>query len=79
VLVEDVAEAVVLSLADPGTVGRNYETLRDLVEYTLRLVGKRRLLIPIPFALAEIQARLLELLPYPPLTTGQVDLLRWTA
>lgn len=83
VFVEDVAEAVVRSLADPGTVGRIYElagprvyTLRDLVEYTLRLVGKRRLLIPIPFALAEIQARLLELLPYPPLTTGQVDLLK---
>ena len=32
--------------------------------------------MPIPFALAEIQARLLELLPYPPLTTGQVDLLK---
>jgi len=43
---------------------------------TLRLIGKRRLLVSIPFALAEIQARLLELLPYPPLTTGQVDLLK---
>jgi uncharacterized protein YbjT (DUF2867 family) len=83
VFVEDVAEAVVHSLADPGTGGRIYElagprvyTLRHLVEYTLRLVGKRRLLLPIPFALAEIQARLLELLPYPPLTIGQVDLLK---
>jgi NADH dehydrogenase len=42
----------------------------------LRLVGKRRLLVPVPFAVAEIQARLFELLPCPPLTTGQVDLLR---
>ena len=50
--------------------------LRDLFEYTLRLIGKRRLLVPIPFILGEIQARLLELLPYPPLTTGQVDLLK---
>jgi uncharacterized protein YbjT (DUF2867 family) len=83
VFVEDVAEAVARSLADPRTMGRIYElagpkvyTLRDLFEYTLRLIGKRRLLVPIPFALADIQARLLELLPYPPLTTGQVDLLK---
>jgi NADH dehydrogenase len=83
VFVEDVAEAVASSLADPGTAARIYElagpevyALRDLFEYTLRLVGRRRLLVPIPFILGEIQARLLELLPYPPLTTGQVDLLK---
>ena len=83
VFVEDVAEAVASSLADPGTAARIYElagpkvyALRDLFEYTLRLIGKRRLLVPIPFILGEIQARLLELLPYPPLTTGQVDLLK---
>jgi NADH dehydrogenase len=34
------------------------------------------LLIPVPFAVALIQARLLELLPNPPLSTGQVDLLK---
>ena len=43
----------------------------------LRLVGKQRLLVPVPFALAEAQARLFELLALnPPLTTGQVDLLK---
>jgi uncharacterized protein YbjT (DUF2867 family) len=83
VYVEDVAEAVVRILADPCTVGRTYElggpevfTLRDLVRFTLRVIGKRRLLMPLPFALAEIQARLFELMPSPPLTTGQVDLLK---
>jgi hypothetical protein len=30
----------------------------------------------VPFAVAGIQARLFELLPNPPLTTGQVDLLK---
>ena len=81
--VEDVAEAVARILADPGTVGRTYElagprvyTLRDLVRFTLRVVGKRRLFIPVPFAVAEILARLFEFLPSPPLTTGQVDLLK---
>jgi uncharacterized protein YbjT (DUF2867 family) len=83
VYVEDVAEAVARILGDPGTVGRIYElgglevyTLRDLVRFTLRVIGKRRVLISLPFAVAEIQARLFELLPSPPLTTGQVDLLK---
>jgi uncharacterized protein YbjT (DUF2867 family) len=83
VYVEDVAEAVARILADPGTVGRTYElagpwvyTLRELVSFTLRVIGKRRLLMAVPFAVAEIQARLFELLPNPPLTTGQVDLLK---
>jgi len=83
VSVEDVAEAVANIIADPGTVGRTYElggpgvyTLRELVMMTLQLTGKRRLLIAVPFAVAKIQARLFELLPNPPLTTGQVDLLK---
>ena len=83
VFVEDVAEAVASILTDPRTVGRTYElagpgvyTLRELVSMTLRLIRKRRLLVPVPFAVAEIQARLFELLPNPPLTTGQVDLLK---
>jgi uncharacterized protein YbjT (DUF2867 family) len=83
VFVEDVAEAVANILGDPGTVGRTYElagpgvyTLRELVRMTLHLMGKQRLLIPLPFAVAEIQARLFELLPHPLLTTGQVDLLK---
>jgi NADH dehydrogenase len=80
---EDVAEAISSILSDPGTVGRTYElagpkvyTLHELVNMTLQLMGKRRLLVPVPFAVAEVQARLFELLPNPPLTTGQVDLLK---
>jgi uncharacterized protein YbjT (DUF2867 family) len=83
VYVEDVAEAITRILADPGTAGYTYElagpgvyTMRELVDMTLRLIGRRRLLVPIPFAVAMVQARLLELLPSPPLTTSQVDLLR---
>ena len=83
VYVEDVAEAIVRMLADRGTAGRTYElagpgvyTLRELVRFALRLVDKRRLLVPLPFAVAGIQARLFEFLPSPPLTTSQVDLLR---
>jgi NADH dehydrogenase len=83
VYVEDVAEAVARILADPGTAGRTYElagptvyTLRELFSIALRIMGRRRLIVPVPFAVAEVQARLFELLPNPPLTTGQVDLLK---
>ena len=49
--------------------------MRNLVRFTLRVVGKR-MLMPLPFAVAKIPTRLFELLPSPPLTTGQVDLLK---
>src|ERR1700680_2903001 len=83
VYVGDVAEAVARILADPGTAGRTYElagptvyTLRELFNIALRIMGRRRLIVPVPFAVAQVQARLFELLPNPPLTTGQVDLLK---
>jgi len=83
VFVEDVAKATTNILSDPRTIGQTYElagprvyTLRELVNMTLQLMGKRRLLVAVPFAVAEIQARLFEFLPNPPLTTGQVDLLK---
>jgi NADH dehydrogenase len=83
VYVEDVAEAVARILADSGTAGRTYElagptvyTLRELFSIALRIMGRRRLIVPVPFAVAQVQARLFELLPNPPLTTGQVDLLK---
>jgi len=83
VYVEDVAEAIARVLADTGTAGLTYElagpdvyTMRELSEIVLRITGRRRLLVPVPFAVANVQARLFELLPNPPLTTGQVDLLK---
>ena len=83
IYVEDVAEAITRMLADPGATGRTYElagpgvyTLRELVRIALRLIGRRRLLLPVPFAVADAAARLFELLPSPPLTTAQVDLLK---
>ncbi len=83
VFVEDVAEAIAAILADPATAGRTYElagpevyTMRELVMIVLRIIDKQRALVSVPFAVAELQARLFELLPSPPLTSGQVDLLK---
>ena len=68
VYVEDVAEAIARMLVDPATAGKTYEiagprvyTLRKLFTIALRIVRNRRLLVPIPFAVAEAQARLFEL------------------
>jgi NADH dehydrogenase len=83
VFVDDVADAIARVLADPSTAGRTYElagpevyTMRELVMIVLPIIGKRRALVSLSFAVAEFQARLFELLPNPPLTTGQVDLLK---
>jgi uncharacterized protein YbjT (DUF2867 family) len=83
VFVEDVAEAITRVLVNPETVGCTYElagprvyTMRELVRMTLHFIRKQRPLIPVPFAVAEFQARLFEFLPNPPLTSGQVDLLK---
>ena len=83
VFVEDVAEAIARILADPSIAGRTYElagpgvyTMRELVMIVLRIIGRRRALVSVPFAVAQLQARLFGVLPNPPLTTGQVDLLK---
>jgi len=42
----------------------------------LTALNRQRILLPIPFTLAEMQAGLLEFLPNPPLTRDQVRLLK---
>lgn len=82
VWVGDVAEAIARVLQDPATAGKTYElggprvvSFRELMELILREIGRERLLLPLPLALAEIQAWFLEKLPVPPLTRDQVKLL----
>ncbi len=82
VTVGDVAEAIVRALGDPSARGQTYElggpsiySFKELMELVRSETGRRCLLVPIPFWLAEIQAAFLELLPVPPLTRDQVRLL----
>jgi uncharacterized protein YbjT (DUF2867 family) len=79
----DVATAIVGAMegqARPGTVyeagGPEVKSFRELMQFVLAAIRRRRLLIPIPFALARLQASLLQLAPKPLLTTDQVELLR---
>jgi NADH dehydrogenase len=83
VYVGDVAEAVVAGLTRPDAAGRTYElggpavyTFRELLAYLLKVTGRRRLLLDLPFGIAALQARLLRFLPEPPLTEDQLELLK---
>ena len=79
VYVGDVAEALARVLGDPATAGRTYElggptvySFRELMVLLLAQTGRRRLLVPVPFALGRLQAAFLELLPVRPLTRDQL-------
>ena len=83
VYVGDVAEAMAVCLSDPTRRGQTYElggpkaySFKELLELLLVQIRRRRLLVPLPFGLATLEAAVLELLPVPPLTRDQVRLLR---
>ena len=79
----DVAEAVV-RLVDKGEAdGQTYElggpevlSFRQLLQFTLDTIGRNRLLLSLPWGVAKLQAALMGLLPRPPLTMDQVELLK---
>jgi uncharacterized protein YbjT (DUF2867 family) len=81
--VDDMTTGLLELLKRPETAGKTYEfggpqvySFKALLELLLTTLNRQRVLIPIPFALAEMQAGLLELLPNPPLTRDQVRLLK---
>lgn len=83
VFVEDVAAAVGRALERGEAAAATYElggpgiyTMRQLVSWLQDLLHLRRLVLPVPFPVAMMQAHLLERLPAPPLTVSQVELLR---
>ena len=79
----DVAEGIAKAVdgeAKPGTVyefgGPDIRTFKELMEFTLATIERRRFLAPVPFAILKLQAALLQFLPKPPLTPDQVELLK---
>ncbi len=82
VYVGDVAEAAIRAINDSTTAGQTYElggptiyTFRQLIELMLKEIRRKRCLISVPFPIARLEARFLEVLPVPPLTVDQVRLL----
>jgi uncharacterized protein YbjT (DUF2867 family) len=83
VFVGDVAEAIAAAVDGKAKAGAIYElggpeifTFKQLMQFILATTGRRRLLIPIPFWVARLQALFLQLLPNPLLTPDQVTLLK---
>ncbi len=79
----DVAAVIADAAEGRATPGTTYElggpdvlTFKELMQFILRTIERRRLLVPIPFALAKLQAAVLQFLPDAPLTPDQVELLR---
>ena len=75
VWVEDVARAMVASLADPRTFGKTYQlggpkiyTLEQLVTLVIALKGRSRMILLLPHWAATLQAAVCEYLPGPIMT-----------
>lgn len=79
VYVRDVAAAIVACLEQDGTAGQTYElggprtyTLREIMQLTLQQTGRKKRLVSLSWGMAAFEAKLLGLLPKPPLTPDQV-------
>ena len=58
-------------------VGPEVITLKEILKKLLKLINKRRLLIPLPFFAANMSAKLFQLFPKPLLTVDQLTLLKY--
>ena len=58
-------------------VGPEIISLKEILKKLLKLIGKNRLLIPVPFFAANISAKLFQLFPKPLLTEDQLILLKY--
>ncbi len=83
VFVGDVAEAIA-RLVDRGDAnGTTYElggpetfSFRRLMQFVLDTIGRKRILLPVPWGVAKLMGSVLGLLPKPLITTDQVEMLR---
>ncbi|OKL44350.1 complex I NDUFA9 subunit family protein [Pseudovibrio exalbescens] len=83
VFVGDVAEAVARAVDGEAVPGTTYElggpevrTFKECLQILLKVIRRRRPLVNLPFKMARFQARFMQLLPNPPLTVDQVELLK---
>jgi len=82
VYVDDVADAVCAALEDTSTSGKTFElggpntySFKELMQIVLSETRRKRILAPVPWALARLQGRILGMLPAPLLTLDQVRML----
>ena len=58
-------------------VGPETITFKEILEKLLKLIGKRRLLLPVPLLVGKVTAKFFQLLPKPLLTEDQLRLLKY--
>ena len=58
-------------------IGPEILTFREIIEILLKLINKKRLLIPLPLTIAKLSAKFFQLLPKPLLTEDQLRLLKY--
>lgn len=83
VYVGDVVEAFMRCLERRDTIGQRYQlcgpdtlTLKEIVSYTARVMGKRRLIIGLPDFLARLQANVMEFVPGKPFSRDNYNSLQ---
>jgi NADH dehydrogenase len=83
VYVGDVADAVLAAIDRETAAGGLYElggpdvrTFRELIEYMLKIIDRRRMILDLPLPLARVNALFLEHLPGKLLTRDQIKLLQ---
>jgi uncharacterized protein YbjT (DUF2867 family) len=81
--VEDVATAIVMALLRTETDAITFEcggprvyTYEELLRMLAREAGLKRILIPVPFAAWQALAWIAEMMPSPPITRNQVELMQ---
>lgn len=79
VFVGDVAAAILAGIEGRAKAGKTYElggpetaSFRELMAKMLKVIGRRRLIVSLPFPVAKFNAAFLQLLPNPLLTMDQV-------
>jgi uncharacterized protein YbjT (DUF2867 family) len=83
VYVADVAEAIARSVEGKVEGGRIYElggperlSFNDCMKLMLRVINRKRLLVPVPWSIAGLMGSVLGMLPKPQLTSDQVEMLK---
>ncbi|MHA7835328.1 MAG: complex I NDUFA9 subunit family protein [Algiphilus sp.] len=81
--VDDLAEAVVHAMDDPAATSRIFELggagtyrYREILGLVMAARGRKRWLVPLPFAVWHLLAAIASVLPNPPLTRDQLLLMR---
>jgi NADH dehydrogenase len=84
VYVGDIAFSIIRILEDVSLNGKVFELagdkiydFKEILSYILKTIDKKRILLPISFSLARIIGFLAQILPKPPITPDQIELLKY--